>query len=109
MVLQKDDKNSSPCWIALVQRYNFPCQVLKRAEKVTNTGENTLVNDGSSHGLGLNGGLDQLITVGYSIESGNATSIDLSTVDHVQCCGHQVLIVFDSQDLSASLLFSLWD
>ncbi|XP_024384261.1 E3 ubiquitin-protein ligase PRT6 isoform X2 [Physcomitrium patens] len=87
---KKDDKNSSPCWIALVQRYNFPCQVLKRAEKVTNTGENTLVNDGSSHGLGLNGGLDQLITVGYSIESGNATSIDLSTVDHVQCCGHQM-------------------
>lgn len=37
-------------------------------------------------------GLDQLVTVGFQDDSPVATAIDFSTVEHVQCCGHQVLI-----------------
>lgn len=93
MILQKDDKNSSLCWIALVQRYNFPNQVLSRGEQMRNTGETDISHVGQFQGLNLNDDLDQLVTVGYFAESGNATTIDLSTLEHVQCCGHQVRMV----------------
>uniref|UniRef100_A0A7I4B0B8 E3 ubiquitin-protein ligase n=1 Tax=Physcomitrium patens TaxID=3218 RepID=A0A7I4B0B8_PHYPA len=87
---KKDDKNSSLCWIALVQRYNFPNQVLSRGEQMRNTGETDISHVGQFQGLNLNDDLDQLVTVGYFAESGNATTIDLSTLEHVQCCGHQM-------------------
>lgn len=92
MISQRDDKNSSMCWIALVQRYNFPCQVLNRGEPVSNISD---VGPAPMFGQFHEGsiayeGLDQLVTVGFPDDSRVSTAIDFSTVEHVQCCGHQV-------------------
>jgi hypothetical protein len=89
MMSQKDDKNSSMCWIALVQRYNFPCQVLKRGEPVSNISDvGPVPMPGRFHEV--DEGLDQLVTVAHPNDPQIATTIDFSTVEHVQCCGHQV-------------------
>ncbi|KAG0566256.1 hypothetical protein KC19_7G050000 [Ceratodon purpureus] len=93
---KKDEKNSSPCWIAFVQRYNFPYQVLKRGEAVEKASEGGPVSkfhqskDVKSIDVDINLDLDQLVTVGRSTGSEDASAIDFSTVMHVQCCGHQM-------------------
>lgn len=99
MMFQKDDKNSSSCWIAFVQRYNFPFQVLKGGELVKSISDvASLSNFVQSMEVETNNeGLYQLVTVGISgdPESGDprfASPIDFSTMEHVQCCGHQVFM-----------------
>ncbi|KAG0560005.1 hypothetical protein KC19_10G146700 [Ceratodon purpureus] len=89
---RRDDRNSSMCWVALVQRYNFPCQVLNRGEPVSNISDvDPAPMFGQFHeGNIANEGLDQLVTVGFPDDSRVATAIDFSTVEHVQCCGHQM-------------------
>lgn len=99
MIFQKDDKNSSTCWIAFVQRYNFPFQVLKGGELVkSNSDVASLSSFAQSIEVETNNeDLYQLVTVGISGDpiSGDrrfATPIDFSTMEHVQCCGHQVFM-----------------
>lgn len=89
---KKDEKNSSPCWIGLVQRYNFPHQVLNRGEAVANASEGGLVSNFNQINAVelINDDLDQLVIVGRPTGSGDASAIDFSTVQHVQCCGHQM-------------------
>jgi E3 ubiquitin-protein ligase UBR1/E3 ubiquitin-protein ligase UBR3 len=92
---KKDDKNSSTCWIALVQRYNFPRQVLDRGTKVAKISDVTSAPQvDQSPEVRMNDGLGQLVTVGSLTDSDNSTKsytpIDLSTIEHVQCCGHQM-------------------
>ena len=108
---QKDEKNSSPCWIALVQRYNLPFQVLKRGDAVERTSEGGLVSSfhQSKEVISIDDELDQLVIVGRPTGSEDASAIDFSTVQHVQCCGHQVLLIFDScQSFANLLLDSVW-
>ena len=114
-ILQKDEKNSSPCWIAFVQRYNFPYQVLKRGEAVEKASEGGPVSkfhqskDVKSIDVDINLDLDQLVTVGRPTGSEDASAIDFSTVMHVQCCGHQVLMVFYScRSFAILLMKSVW-
>lgn len=93
MICQKDDKNSSTCWIALVQRYNFPCQVMKYRGKPVENISDAVTNPHFDQSLEVNTndeGYDQLVTVGISDDSKDVTPIDFSTIEHVQCCGHQV-------------------
>jgi len=100
MMFQKDDKNSSTCWIAFVQRYNFPFQVLRRGELVKNISDvGSLSNFAQSTEVDTNNeGLYQLVTVGISGDpvSGDprlaSPQIDFHTMEHVQCCGHQVFM-----------------
>uniref|UniRef100_A0A7I4BEK2 E3 ubiquitin-protein ligase n=1 Tax=Physcomitrium patens TaxID=3218 RepID=A0A7I4BEK2_PHYPA len=90
---KKDDQNSSTCWIALVQHYNFPCQMLERGLTVVKDSETSPVPTSHQlHGVKLSDvGQDQLVTIGCLDGITNeATTIDFSTYEHVQCCGHKM-------------------
>ena len=109
-ISQKDEKNSSPCWIALVQRYNFAHQVLKRGESVQKTSEGDLVSDVDQikEVLSIDDDLAQLVTVGRPTGSEEASAIDFSTVQHVQCCGHQVFIAHTLLEIFRNFFYSLF-
>jgi len=96
------------CWIALVQRYNYPCQVLNKGQPVANISDVASVPN-IDRSLEMNDGdIDQLVTVGISDDSEVATSVDFSTIEHVQCCGHQVLMASSSYRILYALRLFLY-
>lgn len=83
-------ENSSICWIALVQQYNFPSLVLgrKRAVEISSTSRQHQEEWRSEKDP------QKLVTLVClsELEDSAGSCIDYVTAEHIQCCGHQVLI-----------------
>lgn len=92
--LQCGGNDKSIGWIALVQRYNMPKQVLAQRKEVTSKEDAESVVKRSQ----APSGADATQLVVYMGES----TIDRVPTEHVRCCGHQVTWLFLNAISSAS-------